>query len=172
MKNLKLFVAFSFILLGSFAVSAQDFGVVNVEEVLSSFPEKTSADAQLDALVQKHQAEIKKQQDALLAIETEVQSKTEGKSQAEIQGMMTELEAKQKDYMTKQQALVTYQQAAAKELGEKENTLLKPIEDKVKASINKVAAAKGLKYVMEKSILLYSNGTDITADVKKDLGIK
>ena len=172
MKNLKLFVAFSFIVLGSFTVSAQDFGVVNVEEVLTTFPEKKNADTQLDALVQKHQTEIKKQQDALMAIEKEVQTKTEGKSQTEIQGMMTELEAKQKDYMTKQQALVNYQQAAQKELAEKENTLLKPIEDKVKASITKVAAAKGLKYVMEKSILLYANGIDITSDVKKDLGIK
>lgn len=172
MKNLKLFVAFSFIVLGSFTVSAQEFGVVNVEEVLSTFPEKKNADTQLDALVQKHQTEIKKQQDALMAIEKEVQTKTEGKSQTEIQGMMTELEGKQKDYMTKQQALVNYQQAAQKELAEKENTLLKPIEDKVKSSINKVAAAKGLKYVIEKSILLYSNGVDITADVKKDLGIK
>lgn len=172
MKNLKLFVAFSFILLGSFAVSAQDFGVVNVEDVLSSFPEKTNADAQLEALVQKHQTEIKKQQDALMAIEKEVQTKTEGKSQTEIQAMMPELEAKQQDYMTKQQALVSYQQAASKELAEKENALLKPIEDKVKASISKVASAKGLKYVIEKSILLYANGIDITADVKKDLGIK
>lgn len=171
MKNLKLFVALSFLFIGSFSLSAQDFGVVDVENVLSNFGEKKNADTQLDALVQKHQTEIKKQQDALLAIEKEVQAKTEGKSQAEIQGMMKELEGKQQEYMTKQQALATYQQAAAKELGEKENTLLKPIEDKVKASINKVAAAKGLKYVMEKSILLYSNGTDITADVKKDLGI-
>lgn len=172
MKNFKLFAAFALIFLGSFTLSAQDFGVVNVEEVLSTFPDKTNADSQLDGLVQKHQTEIKKQQEALLAIEKDVQAKTEGKSQAEIQGMMSELEAKQQDYMTKQQALVNYQQAAAKELSEKENALLKPIEDKVKASINKVAASKGLKYVMEKSLLLYSNGIDITADVKKDLGIK
>lgn len=172
MKNLKLFVAFSFLLIGSISLSAQDFGVVNVEDILTTFPEKISADSQLDALVQKHQTEIKKQQDALMAIEKDVQAKTEGKSQAEIQAMMSQLEAQQQDYMTKQQALGAYQQAAAKELGEKETSLLKPIEDKVKNSINKVAAAKGLKYVMEKSLLLYSNGVDITADVKKDLGIK
>lgn len=172
MKNLKLFAAFALIFMGSLTLFAQDFGVVNVEDILSTFPEKKTADTQLETLVQKHQAEIKRQQDALLAIEKDVQSKTEGKSQAEIQAMMTELEAKQQEYMTKQQNLVSYQQAAAKELSEKENTLLKPIEDKVKASINKVAASKNLKYVMEKSILLYANGTDITADVKKDLGIK
>src|SRR5690606_4572746 len=119
MKNFKLFAAFALIFLGSFTLSAQDFGVVNVEEVLSTFPDKTNADSQLDGLVQKHQTEIKKQQEALLAIEKDVQAKTEGKSQAEIQGMMSELEAKQQDYMTKQQALVNYQQAAAKELSEK-----------------------------------------------------
>ncbi|NLN33428.1 MAG: OmpH family outer membrane protein [Flavobacteriaceae bacterium] len=171
MKNLKLFAAFALIFFGSLSISAQDFGVVNVEEVLSTFPEKANADKQLDALVEKHQTEIRKQQEALLAIERDVQAKTEGKSQAEIQGMMPQLEAQQQEYMTKQQALVTYQQAAAQELGERENALLKPIEDKVKNSINKVAAAKGLKYVMEKSLLLYSNGVDITSDVKKDLGI-
>lgn len=172
MKNLKLFTVFAFLLVGSLTVSAQDLGVVSVEDIFNNFQEKMNADTQLNTLVEKHQAEIKKQQEALLAIEKDVQAKTEGKSQAEIQGMMTQLEATQKEYMTKQQALVTYQQAAAKELSEKENSLLKPIEDKVKASIDKVAAAKGLKYVVEKSMFLYANGIDITADVKKDLGIK
>lgn len=171
MKNLKLFTVFAFLLFGSISLSAQDFGVVNVEDILNHFQEKKNADSQLNALVEKHQNEIKKQQDALLAIEKDVQSKTEGKSQAEIQGMMSQLETIQKDYMAKQQALVSYQQAAAKEVSEKEAALLKPIEDKVKNSINKVAAAKGLKYVMEKSLLLYANGVDITNDVKKDLGI-
>lgn len=172
MKNLKLFTVFAFLLVGSISLSAQDFGVVNVDEILNNFQEKKNADSQLNSLVEKHQGEIKKQQDALLAIEKDVQSKTEGKSQAEIQGMMAQLEGMQKDYMTKQQALVTYQQAASKEISEKEVALLKPIEDKVKSAINKVAAAKSLKYVMEKSLLLYANGVDITNDVKKDLGIK
>lgn len=172
MKNFKFLTVFAFLIIGSITLSAQDFGVVNVEEILTSFPEKKTADATLDALVDKHQAEIKKRQTALQAIETEVEAKTKEKSQAEIQAMMGELQAKQQDYMTKQQELVAYQQAASKEVSEKEGALLNPIELKVKNSINKVAAAKGLKYVMEKSILLYSNGVDITADVKKDLGIK
>jgi outer membrane protein len=172
MKHLKLFTVFAFLLVGSLSVSAQELGFVNLEDIFSNFQDKKNADTQLNTLVEKHQAEIKKQQEALLAIEKDVQTKTEGKSQAEIQGMMTQLEATQKDYMAKQQSLVNYQQAAAKELSEKEASLMKPVEDKVKASIDKVAAAKGLKYVVEKSMLIYANGVDITADVKKDLGIK
>ncbi|MFV0305854.1 MAG: OmpH family outer membrane protein [Moheibacter sp.] len=172
MKNLKFLTVFAFLIIGSLTLSAQELGVVNVEDVLNSLPAKKSADAELENLVAKHQTEIKKQQDALAAIEKDVQSKTQGKSDAEIQAMMTQLEAQQKDYMTKQQALVTYQQAASKEIGEKEATLLKPIEDSIKNAINKVAATKGLKYVIEKSVLLYANGAEITADVKKELGIK
>lgn len=172
MKNFKLLTVFAFLLIGSITLSAQDFGVVNVEDVLTNFGEKKAADATLDALVDKHQAEIQKKQAALLAIENEVEAKTKDKSQAEIQAMMPELQGKQQDYMNKQQELGAYQQAASKEISEKETALLNPIELKVKNSINKVAAAKGLKYVIEKSILLYANGIDITADVKKDLGIK
>lgn len=171
MRNLKFLAVFAIFFIGSFSLSAQEFGVVDVEEVLNTYPAKQNADTELNGLVNRHQTEIKKKQDALLAIENEVKAKTEGKSQAELQAIMPELEAKQQEYMDKQQDLITYQQAATKEVGEKEESLLKPIEDKVKASINKVAAAKGLKYVIEKSILLYANGTDITADVKKDLGI-
>lgn len=157
---------------GTIGLSAQDFGVVSIEDVLNNYPAKVSADAELDAMVKAHQTKMQEKQNALQAIENDVKAKTDGKSQAEIQAIMPELEAKQQDYMTKQQDLVNYQQAAAKEVNEREEALMGPIEAKIKDSIKKVADAKGLKYVIEKNILLYSNGVDITADVKKDLGIK
>ncbi len=171
MKNLKLFSVITMLLVGSMTVMAQELGYVDPYDVVSSMPEKKSADAELETLYKKHQDEIKKQQDALAAIETEVETKVKGKSQAEIQAMSTELQAKQQDYMTKQQALVNYQQAAAKEVSEKEAALMKPINEKAKNAIDEVAAAKGLKYVIDASVLLYvNNGIDITADVKKKLG--
>lgn len=172
MKNLKFLTVFTLLMLGSISLSAQDFGVVSIEEIFSNLPAKKSADATLESLVQQHQTKIQEKQNALQAIETEVQTKTEGKSQAEIQGMMSELEAMQQQYLTLQQDLVSYQQAAAKEVNEKEEALYAPIDQTVKNSVDKVAAAKGLKYVIEKSMLIYSNGLDITADVKKDLGIQ
>lgn len=172
MKNLKLFSIFAFLLMGSISLSAQDFGVVSIDEVLNSYPAKISADKELDAMVKAHQAKMQEKQNAMKAIEDEVKSKTEGKSQAEIQAIMPELEKKQQEYLTKQQELVNYQQTAAKEVGEREEALMAPIETTIKNSIKRVADAKGLKYVIEKNVLLYSNGIDITADVKKDLGIK
>lgn len=171
MKNLKFLALSAFLFMGSLTLSAQSFGVIDVEDVLNAYPAKQNADAELNSMVERHQNEIKKRQSALLAIEEDFQKKIEGKSENEIMGMQAEFEAAQQDYMTKQQELSAYQQAAANEIAEKEETLLKPIEDAVKASIAKVAAGKGLQYVMEKSLLLYSNGVDITADVKSDLGI-
>lgn len=172
MKNLKFLTVFAFILMGSMTLSAQDFGVISIEEVFKNLPEKLEADKTLDNLAERHQTEIQKRQQTLTAIENEVAAKVEGKTDAQIQAMMPELQAKQTDYMTKQEELVNYQKAAVQELGEREAALLTPIEAKVKKSIDKVAAAKGLKYVMEKSMLVYSNGIDITEDVKKDLGVK
>lgn len=171
MKNLKLFSVITMLLVGSMTVMAQELGYVDPYDVVNSMPEKKSADAELDALYKRHQEEIKKQQSALAAIETEVEAKVKGKSQAEIEAMATELQAKQQDYMAKQQALVNYQQAAAKEVSEKETALMKPINEKAKKAIDEVAAAKGLKYVIDASVLLYvNNGIDLTADVKKKLG--
>lgn len=172
MKNLKLFSIFAFLFIGSFSLSAQDFGVVSLDEVLNAYPAKISADKELDNMVKTHQTKIQEKQTALQTIENDVKAKTDGKSAAEIQAIMPELEAKQQDYMAKQQDLVNYQQAASKEVAEREDALMGPIEATVKNSIKRVADSKGLKYVMEKSVLLYANGVDITADVKKDLGIK
>ena len=59
---------------------------------------------------------------------------------------------------------------AQKELQQKESDIVKPIMDKVKASIQKVGKAKGFQYVLNSEGLLLADGPNLTADVKKDLG--
>lgn len=171
MRKLKLMAVCALMFIGVGAVSAQDFGVVNLQDIYDTYPAFQTANSQLEALSQRHRTEIQKKQEAMQAIEQDVQTKTADKSQAELQAMIPELEAQEKDYMAKQQDLMNYQQAASKEIQEKQDQLMDPIDNTIKASIDKVASSKGLKYVMEKSLLLYSNGLDITAEVKKDLGI-
>ena len=48
--------------------------------------------------------------------------------------------------------------------------MVKPLMDKMKASIAKVGKAKGYQYVLNLADLLLADGPDLTADVKKDLG--
>ena len=52
----------------------------------------------------------------------------------------------------------------------KEADMVKPLMDKIKASISKIGKAKGYQYVLNVADLLLTDGPDLTADVKKDLG--
>jgi outer membrane protein len=50
---------------------------------------------------------------------------------------------------------------------------LKPITDKAKAAIQKVARAQGFEYVLDSTVgggVILADGKDLMADVKKELG--
>jgi outer membrane protein len=66
--------------------------------------------------------------------------------------------------------ITDYRDNAQKELQKKESDLVKPLMDKIKASIQKVGKAKGYQYVLNVADLLLADGPDLTADIKKDLG--
>jgi outer membrane protein len=63
-----------------------------------------------------------------------------------------------------------YGQTAQKELQSKETELMKPIQEKIKAAIQKVGKAKGFQYILNSQDLLLADGPNLTADVKKELG--
>jgi len=69
------------------------------------------------------------------------------------------------------QSLAQYQQQAQQDLQEKEINLLKPIVEKADAAITAVAKAQGFQYVLDAAMLIVADGKDLTADVKKQLGI-
>jgi outer membrane protein len=108
--------------------------------------------AEYKTMVDEYQAKIKKY-DAEAATVTDAVNQTR---QSEMQDMG--------------RRIGEYQETAQKDLQKKEADLMKPITEKVKASIQKVGKAKGFNYVLNAGDLLLADGTDITADVKKDLG--
>lgn len=63
-----------------------------------------------------------------------------------------------------------YEQNIQKEMSKKQDDLVKPLLEKIKSSISKVGKAKGYQYVIDINNLILAEGTDLTADVKKDLG--
>lgn len=172
MKNLKFIAVIAMLFVGSVTALAQEVGHINPYLLVSVMPEKAAADAELKTLYERHQAEIKKQEEALQKIISDTQKQLEGKTEEQLKGMQTQIQAKQQEYQTGLEKLQNYQQAAAKEVAEREEALMKPINEKAQKAINKVAAAKGLKYVIDASVLLYANGVDIMDDVKKELNIK
>ena len=71
----------------------------------------------------------------------------------------------------KQQRIQQFRADAQKDLASKEAELFKPIQEAAMNAINEVAKAKGYEYVIDRASLIVANGTDILADVKKQLGI-
>ena len=80
---------------------------------------------------------------------------------------------RQKELADMQKRIQEYGQNAQKELQQKELDLIKPIMEKAQAAIKKVAKAKGFQYVLDSTTgsgVLVADGTDLLADVKKELG--
>ena len=136
---------------------------VDVSEIMTKMPAMLDAQKQLDKLSITYDGEYKKMveeyQGKLKKYEAEAATVTEavnGDRSKEVQDM--------------QKRIVDYRDNAQKELQQKESDIVKPIMEKVRASIQKVGKAKGFQYVLDGSTLLLADGTNLTADVKKDLG--
>jgi outer membrane protein len=68
-----------------------------------------------------------------------------------------------------------YQQSALQTLQTKEQELLKPVYEKARLAIQKVARAKGFDYVLDSTTgaagVIMADGYDLMQDVKTSLGI-
>ena len=167
MKQIKtLLIAAVMIISGNQAMNAQaKTAHVDVSEIMAKMPAMLEAQKQLEKLSGTYDAEYKgmveEYQNKLKKYEQEAEAKTvtdainEERSK-EVQGM--------------QKRIVDYRDNAQKELQQKESEIVKPIMEKVKASIAKVGKAKGFQYVLNSEGLLLADGPNLTADVKKDLG--
>jgi len=165
MKQIKTLLIAAILILGaSNTMNAQaKVAHVDVSEIMSKMPAMLDAQNQLQKLSGTYDAEYKKMieeyQTKIKKYEAEAATVTEavnGERSKEVQDMQTRI--------------TTYRDNAQKELQQKESDIVKPLMEKVRASIQKVGKAKGFQYVLDGSTLLLADGTNITADVKKDLG--
>ena len=127
-------------------------------------PEYKVAQGEIEKLGETYQATI---QGSLKELDTKLKqynAEAEAQTQEENQKRMQEVEGMK-------QSLSQYQQQAQKDLQEKEFNLLKPITEKAKTAIEKVAAAQGIEYVFEAGGLIVKKGKDLLADVKAELKI-
>lgn len=165
MKQIKtLLIAAVLILTANNTMNAQaKTAHVDVSEIMSKMPAMLDAQTQLQKLSGTYDAEYKKMieeyQTKIKKYEQEAATATEavnGERSKEVQDM--------------QKRIGDYRDNAQKELQQKETDIVKPLMEKVRASIQKVGKAKGFQYVLDGSTLLLADGPNITADVKKDLG--
>ena len=165
MKQFKTLVIAAIMLIGgNQAINAQaKTAHVDVNEIMAKMPAMLDAQKQLEKLSGTYDTEYKTMVD-------EYQNKLKKYEQEAATVGETVNETRSKEVQDMQKRIVDYRDNAQKELQTKESDIVKPIMDKVKASIQKVGKAKGFQYVFNSEGLLLADGPNITADVKKDLG--
>lgn len=165
MKRLKSFLLAAVLFAGvSQTINAQaKTAHVDVNEIISKMPAMLDAQKQLEKLSATYDAEYKtmaeEYQNKIKKYDQEASTVTDAVNQTrqtEVQDLI--------------KRITDYRDNAQKELQKKEADLVKPLMDKIKASIQKVGKAKGFQYILNVADLLLADGTDLTADVKKDLG--
>lgn len=165
MKQFKTLLIAAILFLGATQISNAQTKVahVDVKEIMDKMPAMLDAQKQLQKLGETYSAEYKKMVDEYQAklkkYDTEATTVTEAVNQE-----------RYKETQDMQKRIVDYRDNSQKELQTKESEIVNPIMEKVKASIQKVGKAKGFQYVLDASSLILADGTNITADVKKDLG--
>jgi outer membrane protein len=164
MKKIKTLMIAAIALVGFQTVNAQaKTAHVDVNELMSKMPAVLDAQNQLKKLSDTYTAEYKtmveEYQGKLKKYDAEASTVTDAVNQT-----------RQQEVQDMAKRISDYQETAQKDLQKKESDLMKPITDKVKASIQKVGKLKGYQYVINAADLLLADGPDLTADIKKDLG--
>lgn len=150
----------------SFTQAQSKVAHINTQELIQSMPEMVAARTELETLSKTYQTDMQAMgaefQKKAMQYDQEAATKTQEentKRAAEIQGM--------------EQNIRQFQGQAQQDLQKKELDLLKPITEKAKAAILKVARAQGFDYVLDSAqgITILADGKNLLDDVKKELGL-
>jgi outer membrane protein len=169
MKQFRTFLIAVALTIGATAFTNAQSKVAHIgsQELVESMPSYKDAMAQLEKLQKTYDAEIRdmmtEAQKTMQRYESEAPTKTEeenAKRAQELQGT--------------QRRIQEHGQKAQQDLQKKELDLLKPIYEKARVAIQKVARAKGYDYVLDSSNgagVIMADGYNLMPDVKKELGM-
>ncbi len=168
MKQFKtlLFAAALFFGAVSFTNAQSKIAHINTQDLVSAMPEMKAAQSQMEQLGKTYEAEIKELatalQNKMKVYDAEAATKTDEENAKRVQ-----------EVQSMEQNIRQYQANAQKDMQQKELDLLKPITEKAKAAILKVARAQGFNYVLDSSQgggVIMADGKDLLVEVKKELG--
>lgn len=169
MKQFKtLFIALA-LTLGATAFTNAQSNVAHVatQELVESMPEYKEAMDQLQKLEQTYDAEIKDMLTEAQNTMQRYQSEAESQTEEENAKRANELQATER-------RIQEHSQKARQDLQTKENDLIRPVIEKAREAIQKVAREQGFDYVLDSTTgtgVILADGKDLMADVKAELGI-
>jgi outer membrane protein len=140
------------------------FGYVNATELLYLMPEMKTVQHVLDSFQVALDGEYKAEVDEYYAFEKKCQDTDPGP----MKDLCQEEIAKKQEYLYKAQEV--YKQ----EIGEKQQKLIAPVNEKLMKAIKEVAIEKGLNYIFDiglGALLHWDEKDNVDKDVRKKLGI-
>ncbi|WP_044400009.1 OmpH family outer membrane protein [Lacinutrix sp. Hel_I_90] len=169
MKQFKtLFIAATLFIGATSFVSAQSkVAHINTSELIKAMPQMKTAQADMEKVGKTYEADI-------AAMRSELQTKMKQYEAEASTKTQEENEKRYEEVQADQLAIQQYGTNAQQQLQKKEFDLLKPITEKAKAAIVKVAKAQGFNYVLDSAQgggVIMAEGKDLMADVKKELGM-
>lgn len=169
MKQIKTLLIAAALILGLSNVANAQSKVAHIasQELVNQMPAYKAAMSELEKLQNTYDAEIKNMLTELQNTVKRFQAEETTKTQEENAKRAGELQNTEK-------TISEYRQNALKDLQQKEVELLKPVIEKARVTVQKVARAKGYEYVLDSTTgtgIIMADGYDLMADVKKDLGI-
>lgn len=169
MKSIKNILILAVALFCAVSVNAQKFGYINSAELFQEIPEVKEAQANLET----YQSQLQKKGQAMMtAYQTEYQALGQKQQQGELSPKALEVEAQK--LKNKEVEIAKFQQESEQKIMQKNDTLFKPIRDKIQAAIDAIAAENGYTYIFDYSagVLIYADdSTDVTALVKAKLAM-
>ena len=163
MKKLILMLALALPMLAT----AQKIGHINSQEIMAIMPETKQMGAKLDSLQTSYENQLANMQEEFNKKLTEFQQQ---------QTTMTAgvKEFRQQELAEMEQRMQMFYQTVQKDLQAKQVEYLQPVQNKLLEAINKLAAAQGCTYVVDRTAVLYvgADALDLTSAVRAELGIK
>lgn len=169
MKQIKTLLIAVALILGATTFTNAQTKVAHIatQELIEQMPSYKAAMNQLEKLQKTYDTQIKEMvteaQTTMKRYETEAQTKTDEENQR-----------RANELQQTQRSIGEYRQTAMQDLQQKEVELLRPVLEKARTTIQKVARAQGYDYVLDSTTgtgVIMADGYDLMADVKKDLGI-
>lgn len=151
----------------SFTAQAQSkVSHIDFNKLVSEMPEYIAAMEEVKKLMEDYNKEI-------TASEKELETKYQNYAvDSENQTELTNQKRSQ-ELASMQQNINQFRQTAAQDIRQKEAELSRPLFEKARVAVEKIATAQGFDYVIDSSQgspVLMAKGKDLMADVKTELG--
>ena len=166
MKLLKQFFTAALLMVSTASFAQSKVAHIEVQKLISEMPEVIAAQKEIAELEKTYSTDLENSVKEYQAKAQTYAADAENKSEIINQKRRTELEGIQ-------QSLEQFRQQAAQDLQKKQVEMMRPLYEKARTAIEKVASAQGFDYVLDSSAggsVIMSKGTDLMADVKTELG--